>query len=85
MLQVYFKYTWAEPENVLGPYLEKYVLSIYLEKYTQKIFSNTLPIYLSKYDSSILTKVSFHYKAASSILEEVLAKYVLGQVRWKYT
>ena len=62
MLQVYLKYTWAKPENTLGPYLEKYVISIYLEKYTSRIFLQVLfQDTWSKYASSILTKVLFKH------------------------
>ena len=39
ILQVYFKYTWNEPKNILGPYLEKYVISTYFSQVYFKNFS----------------------------------------------
>ena len=62
ILQVNLKYTWARPENIPGPFLEKYVISIYLEKYTSRIFLQVLfQDTWSKYASSILTKVLFKH------------------------
>ena len=70
MLQVYFKYTWAEPENILGPYLEKYVISIYLEKYTSGII---LQVHFKESSPSILQGVFAKY--ASRSLRQVYFKH----------
>ena len=71
-LQVYFKYTWAKPENILEPYLEKYVISIYTSP-------STLQEFFSKYSSSALlqdimkesspsTRIAFFSEIQRSVL-----------------
>ena len=68
MLQVYFKYTWIGPENILGPYLEKYELSTYLTRTSP----STLQEFFSKYVSSI--PIVFVKKLTSSCLTQVFFK-----------